>query len=189
MLEVTSISQSFSQFTVHLTYINSFNVLLLYAKKKYSNIPTDIKVDVFFLTVWWQILKSNSYANPTLWEPGWVAKSAYQLGYRLDDQEIRVWNSAKARDFSFFHNSQTFSWALSDSYTMGMGGWRAVSPGAKQHGCEAEHAPLSSVEVKNFRAQPPLPPQCLMAWWLITSAKGQLCLYLIQDSYQYTNAC
>jgi hypothetical protein len=38
----------------------------------------------------------------------------------------------------------------------------AISPGLKKPGCEADHSPPSSAEVKNGGAIPPLP--CMTSW-------------------------
>jgi hypothetical protein len=44
---------------------------------------------------------------------------------------------------------------------------RALCPKVKWLGCEADHLPPSSGEVKNDRAIPPLPPYVFMVWCLI----------------------
>jgi hypothetical protein len=48
-------------------------------------------------------------------------------------------------EISFIHVAQTGSGAPQPSYLMGIGG---SSPRAKRSGCEADHSPLNSAEVK-----------------------------------------
>jgi hypothetical protein len=67
--------------------------------------------------------------------------------YGLDDQAIEVRSPTGAEDFSSSPCVQTSSGAHPASYSMGTGG---SLPGAKARpGCDADHSPPSSAEVKN----------------------------------------
>jgi hypothetical protein len=60
---------------------------------------------------------------------------------------------AGARDFSLLHSIQTSSAAQPASYATVH---RALSLEVKRAGCEDDHSPPASAEVKNDRAMPPL---------------------------------
>jgi hypothetical protein len=78
------------------------------------------------------------------------------IGYGLDGQGVGVQVLIRAR-FSFLRIVQTSSRAHPTSYPMGAG--RAVSPGVKQLGHEADHSPPNNAEVKNlYGSTHPLPP-------------------------------
>jgi hypothetical protein len=47
----------------------------------------------------------------------------------------------------------------------------ALSAEVKRPGCEADHSPQCSVEVKSSGAEPPLPPCVFMAWCLFNYAQ------------------
>jgi hypothetical protein len=70
---------------------------------------------------------------------------------------------AEAKDFPLFHGVQAGFGSHPASYAMDT---EAVSLGVKRPGCEAQHSPPSSVEVKNGGAIP-APPFIFMAWCLI----------------------
>jgi hypothetical protein len=59
------------------------------------------------------------------------------------------------QDFSLFHSIQIDSVAHTASCPMGMGG-RALSPGVKWAGHEADYSPPSRAEVKKVGDVPPL---------------------------------
>jgi hypothetical protein len=61
------------------------------------------------------------------------------------------------QDFSLLHSIQTDSGAHPASYQWVSG---ALSPAIMRPGCEADHSPRSSAEVKNGGAIPPLPHAC-----------------------------
>jgi len=46
-------------------------------------------------------------------------------------------------------------------------GTRSFFPGGKWPGCEADHSPPSSTEVKNVSSLHPLPQYIFMAWCLV----------------------
>jgi hypothetical protein len=69
------------------------------------------------------------------------------LGYGLDDRSSRVRFPAGAGDFSLHYRVQNGSGAHPASYSMGTGG---SFPGSKAAGCEADHSPQSSAEVKVY---------------------------------------
>jgi hypothetical protein len=75
---------------------------------------------------------------------------------------------AGAGDFSLLHSIQTRSGDHPTSYPVGTG---AGFPRLKWLGCEADHLPSSSAEVKNGGTIPPLSH-------MFSSAQGQLYLYL-----------
>jgi hypothetical protein len=67
--------------------------------------------------------------------------------YGLDDREIEVRSPTGAEDFSSSPCVQTGSGAHPASYSMGTEG---PFPGVKARpGCDADHSPPSSAEVKN----------------------------------------
>jgi hypothetical protein len=70
-------------------------------------------------------------------------------GYGIDGQ-----GSILSRARFFHHSVQTGSVAHPPPYPMGTAG--SFSPGVKRPGCEADHSPPSSTEVKNGGAIPPL---------------------------------
>lgn len=78
------------------------------------------------------------------WEAGCAVKPVYQLGYRLDDQGIRFWCSAKARYFSSFTTARLALWPSQTSIWWVPG---TLPLEAKQQECDADHPPPSSVEV------------------------------------------
>jgi hypothetical protein len=59
-----------------------------------------------------------------------------------------------ARNLSLLRNVQTGSGVYAASYPMGTG---APSPGVKLQGCETDHSPPTSAEVKNVGAIPSFP--------------------------------
>jgi hypothetical protein len=63
-----------------------------------------------------------------------------------------------------FSNVQTGSEAHPASYQVGTGG---ISPGIKRPGCEAEHSPATSGEVKNACSYTSTPQYVLGTWSLI----------------------
>jgi hypothetical protein len=67
------------------------------------------------------------------------------LGYGLDDRGSRFRFPAGAGNFSLHHRVQNGSGAHPASYPMGT---RASFLGLKRPGCEADHSPPSSDEVK-----------------------------------------
>jgi hypothetical protein len=67
------------------------------------------------------------------------------LGYGLDDWGSRVQFLAGAGNFSLHHHVQNSSGAHPVSYPVGT---RGSFPGGKAAGCEADHSPPSSAEVK-----------------------------------------
>jgi hypothetical protein len=67
------------------------------------------------------------------------------LGYGLDDRSSRVRFPAGAGNFSLHHGVQNGSGAHPASYPMGT---RGSFPGVKRLGCEADHSPPSSAEVR-----------------------------------------
>jgi hypothetical protein len=69
------------------------------------------------------------------------------LGYGLDDRGSRVRFPAGAGNFSLHHRLQNGSGAHPASYTVGT---RGSFPGVKRPGCEADHSPPSSAEVKEW---------------------------------------
>jgi hypothetical protein len=69
------------------------------------------------------------------------------LGYRLDDQDSRVWFPAGAGNFSLHHHIQNSSGAHPTSYPMGT---RGSSLGVKWSGREADCSPPSSAKVKEW---------------------------------------
>jgi hypothetical protein len=66
------------------------------------------------------------------------------------------WGSipCRGRDFSLLHIVHTGSGAHPASYAVGT---KALSPGVKRQGLEADHLCISSAEVKNDGAIPTLP--------------------------------
>jgi hypothetical protein len=72
---------------------------------------------------------------------------AIALSYGLDDRGSMVRFSAGAGDFSLHHRVQNGSGAHPASYPMGI---RVLSLGIKRPGCEADHSPPSSAEVKEW---------------------------------------
>jgi hypothetical protein len=82
------------------------------------------------------------------------------MGNGLDGSDSIPGNAS----FFLLHSVQTGSGAYPVSYPMGIGGF---SQGVKPAGCEADHSLLSSAEVKNRGAIPPLPPYVFMARCLI----------------------
>jgi hypothetical protein len=64
----------------------------------------------------------------------------------VNDRMIDVRKPAGAGNFSLRHSVQTGSGAHPASYPMG--GTRGSFPGVKRPGCEADHSPPSSAEVK-----------------------------------------
>jgi hypothetical protein len=79
----------------------------------------------------------------------------------LDDVEIRKF--------------LTLPGVLPTSYPMGSG---ALSPGVKRPGREADHSPPANAEDKKTWIYISTPPYAFMAWYLISSAQGQLYLLL-----------
>jgi hypothetical protein len=69
------------------------------------------------------------------------------LGYGLDDRDSKVRFPAGAGNFSLHHRVQNGSGSYPSSYPMGT---RALSLGVKRPGCEADHSPPSSAEVKEW---------------------------------------
>jgi hypothetical protein len=69
------------------------------------------------------------------------------LGYELDDRGSVVWFPAGAGNFFLHHRVQNGSGAHLASYPMGN---RVFPLGVKRPGCEADHSPLSSAEVKEY---------------------------------------
>jgi hypothetical protein len=68
------------------------------------------------------------------------------LGYELDDRGSRVRLPAGSGNFSLHHRFQNGSGAHPASYPMAT---RGSFPGVRRPGCEADHSPPSSAEVKN----------------------------------------
>jgi hypothetical protein len=77
------------------------------------------------------------------------------LGYRLDNRGSRVRFPVGAGNFSLHHCVQNGSAAHPASYPMGT---RGSFPGVKQQGCEADHSPPSSAEVRNTWSYTSTPP-------------------------------
>jgi hypothetical protein len=67
------------------------------------------------------------------------------LGYGLYDRGSRVRFPVGAEDFPFHHRVQNGSGAHPASYPMGS---RGSFPGGERPGCEADHPPPSSAEIK-----------------------------------------
>jgi hypothetical protein len=86
------------------------------------------------------------------------------LGYGLDDRCSRVRFSAGAGNFFLHHRVQNGSGAHPASYPMGT---RGSSPRVKRPGCEADHSPPSSAEVKNAWSYTSTPQYTSMAWCLV----------------------
>jgi hypothetical protein len=76
----------------------------------------------------------------------------HQLRYDLDYRGIRIQFLAGARDF--FIVSKV---ALGLTKPLCRGQWGAISLGVMGHGCEVDHAPLSTAEVISGGLIPPLP--------------------------------
>jgi hypothetical protein len=66
-------------------------------------------------------------------------------GYGLADRGAGV-RASVGKTFSILHIIQTGSGVHTTFYRMGTDG--ALSPGVKWQGCEADHLPLTSAEVK-----------------------------------------
>jgi hypothetical protein len=67
--------------------------------------------------------------------------------YGLDDRAVGVQSPLEVEDFSFNLCIQTGSGAHPASYPMGTG--RPFPRGKARPGCDADHSPPSSAEVKN----------------------------------------
>jgi hypothetical protein len=78
-------------------------------------------------------------------------------GYELDDRGSRARFSVGVGNFSLHHRVQNGSGAHPASYPMGT---RALSLGIKRRGCEADHSPLSSAEVKKAWSYTSTPAVC-----------------------------
>jgi hypothetical protein len=61
---------------------------------------------------------------------------------------------------------------------------KATSPAVKWPGCEADHSPSSSAEVKNEWRYTSTPPYVFMAWCLSTGTASAL-YFTLQDSASY----
>jgi hypothetical protein len=85
-------------------------------------------------------------------------------GYGLDDRGSRVRFLVGAGNFSFHHHIQNISGAHPASYWMGT---RGSFPGVKWLGCEADHSPPCSAEVKNAWSYTSTPQYVFMAWCLV----------------------
>jgi hypothetical protein len=72
-----------------------------------------------------------------LWNP--------KLGYGLEDRGSRIRFPVGTENFTFHHRVQNGSGAHPASYPTGT---RSSFPGVKWPGCEADHSPPSSAEVK-----------------------------------------
>jgi hypothetical protein len=78
--------------------------------------------------------------------PGYGSSGSIVSDYVLDDQAIKVRSPTGAEDFSSSPCIHTSSGAHPASYPMGTGG---PFPGGKAWlGCDADHSPPSSAEVK-----------------------------------------
>jgi hypothetical protein len=86
------------------------------------------------------------------------------LGYGLDDRGSRVRFPAGAGNFSLHHRVQSGSGAHPASYPMGT---RGSFPGGKAAGCEGDHSPPSSAEVKNAWSYTSTSPYVFIAWCLV----------------------
>jgi hypothetical protein len=79
--------------------------------------------------------------------------------YGLDDREIKVRVPIES-EFSLFHTVQTVSVAHPASYPMVTG---CFFPRVKRQGCEADHSPQASAEVKKMWIHAATPPYAFMA--------------------------
>jgi hypothetical protein len=84
----------------------------------------------------------------------WDSSGSILTRILTDHQIFEVQFPAEARDFSVLHTVQTGSGAHLAFCRMGL---RALSPGIKWPGHEADNSPPSSAEVENGGALPPLP--------------------------------
>jgi hypothetical protein len=82
------------------------------------------------------------------------------IGYGLDDQEGREFESRKGKKFLLLHIVQTCSGVQPTSYKMGTGG---SFPGVKRQGRETGHSPPSSAEIKKMWIYTSTPPYVFMA--------------------------
>jgi hypothetical protein len=92
-----------------------------------------------------------------------------RLRYRLDVWDSRVQFLIVAGNFSLHHHVQNSSGAHPASYPMGT---RALFLGVKQLGCEADHSPPSSAEVKNVWSCTSTPQYAFMAWCSVKKSTG-----------------
>jgi hypothetical protein len=86
---------------------------------------------------------------------GWSSSVNIVAGYGLDNWGLGVQFLAGTENFYPLHHSQTSSGAHPASCPMGT---RAPSLGVKQLGCEADHSPTFSPEVKNMWCYNLTPP-------------------------------
>jgi hypothetical protein len=82
------------------------------------------------------------------------AEISQSVQRRATDWTTGVRFPTVVRDFSLLDSVQTDFGAHPSSYPMGTGGF---FPGVKRPGCEADHSPPSSAEIKNGECIPPLP--------------------------------
>jgi hypothetical protein len=111
---------------------------------------------------------------------GWIAQSAYQLRYGLDDSGIVVRFLVEAWDFSPIHNVQTGWGPHPAPYMMNTG---RCFHGVKYKEREADHSPRSSAEVKEWWNYTSAPPYIFEAWFLLKPRDNYL--YLQKRILQY----
>jgi hypothetical protein len=86
------------------------------------------------------------------------------VGYGLDDRSSRVRFLVGAGNFSLHHRVRNGSEAHPVSYPIGT---RGCCLGGESAGCEADHSPPSSAEVKNVWSYTSTPQYVFMAWCLV----------------------
>jgi hypothetical protein len=79
-------------------------------------------------------------------------------GYRMDDRGVGV-RVPVGQEFSLLHVVQTGSGVHPTSYSMDSGG---SFPGVKAAGCESDHSPPASAEVKKMWIYTSTPPYAFM---------------------------
>jgi hypothetical protein len=98
-------------------------------------------------SVWLEIVKMYTNTDCNRIRRSWGSSVSIESAYRLDDQEIKVWFPAEAKNLSSCLCVQTGSEAHPASYPMGTEG---PYHGSKaQPVCDTDHPPPSSTEVKN----------------------------------------
>jgi hypothetical protein len=81
-------------------------------------------------------------------------------GDGLDDKRSRSSSPGRVKNCLSSMSSRPGSGVHATSYPMGTG---ALSPGVKRPGCESDHSPPTSTEVKKIWIYTPTPPYALMA--------------------------
>jgi hypothetical protein len=90
----------------------------------------------------------------------WSSSVSIVSGYELDNHVIEVRSPAEAKEFSSSLYVQTGSGVHTASYTVDTGGGVPFSRAKVRLGCDANHSPPSSAEVRMSRSYTS-PPMCL----------------------------